>query len=142
MLFSSLPILGLFSFVWALLAGWLAVRSYGRRTGSVPAVGSGARLGAAVAAVAGVIMVCLTLMALVVPAVRSQLEQQLKQSVETAGKIIQDPSTNLLLQWVATPQGFAMFVVLSLAVGIGILAVFAVIGGVVGAKTFKPGRIE
>jgi hypothetical protein len=117
-----------------LAAGFLAVLLYRRRVPSANlGAGMGAKLGAVSGAIGFALFGVLTAIETAVLHNGGELRAQLLKAVEQAAARNPDPQAQQMLQYIKSPEGLALMMVLALAVMFVIFLIFSSLGGAVGA---------
>lgn len=121
-----------------LAAGALSVALYRRRNpvaNLTPAMG--ARLGALSGALGFAIFALLTSVGIVVFRSGGQLRAALLEAVQQSATRSSDPQVQQLLEYLRTPQGLALMMILGLLVMFVAFLVFSSLGGALGAALLR-----
>jgi hypothetical protein len=121
-----------------LAAGALSVVLYRRRNPAANLTpGVGARLGAVSGALGFGIFAVLTSIEMVVFRSGGQLRAALIEAVQQSAARSSDPQAQQLLEYLKTPQGLALVMVLALIVMFAAFLVFSSLGGALGAALLR-----
>ena len=121
-----------------LIAGFLCVVLYRRRNPGVdPTPGSGARLGAATGAVGFTFFGLFTAVEVLVFHSGGELHAALLEAVEKSAARTADPQAQQMLDYLRSPSGLALVMVMGLAVMLVMFLVFSSLGGALGAYLLR-----
>lgn len=138
-LMGLVPVPQLFSILWKLVtlvaAGFIAVYVYHRRTGDLPSVRGGARMGWMTGMFSFVIMLVMFVVGMVALAAQGGLAGLFRRQLIAAN----GPSGELdeLLRILETPSGMAMLVTTMLMLLFLLFTALPMIGGALGAKVLE-----
>lgn len=121
-----------------LAAGFLCVLFYRRRVPNAnPSPWMGARLGAVSGALGFVLFGVLTLLETTLFRAGSEFRSALVQAVEQAAARNHDPQAQQMLQYLKTPQGLVVVMVMGLTAMFFVFLIFSSLGGAVGAAILR-----
>jgi len=121
-----------------LASGFLSVLFYRRRVpGADPRPGMGARLGAASGVLGFAIFGVLSVLEMAFFRSGGELRGALVQAVEQAAARNVDPQAQQMLQYLKTPQGLVVVMILGLIVMFFAFLIFSTLGGVLGAAMLR-----
>jgi hypothetical protein len=130
--------LGAFFLVGMLAAGFLAVLFYRRRVSDVnPTSGLGVRLGALSGLFGFGIFGAFSALETAVFHSGGELRSALMQAIEQAASRTTDPQAQQMLQYLRTPQGLEVVMILGLIVMFFLFVILSSLGGVLGAVTLR-----
>ncbi len=125
------------------LAGGVSVALYRRRNHEFPVTpGMGGRLGAASGAMAFVIFTILGAVQVAVFHTGSQLRDMLLDAVRQAAERNSDPQAQQVVEYLKTPAGMAVTLVLGLVAVFLFCLVLSAVGGAIGAAWFGRKRVS
>jgi hypothetical protein len=134
-LLNALPFVSFGCCLWMIGAGFLAVHLYGRRTGLMLEIRQGTRLGGMTGLFGFVITVVLTFVSLALAGATGGLRETLRQSMERISA--QDEVTRQVIDFLTSPAGLAISLVLYLMLGFLAMVSLAMAGGALGAKVLE-----
>jgi len=121
-----------------LAAGFLCVLFYRRRVPNAnPSPWMGARLGVLSGALGFVLFGVMTLIETTVFRAGSEFRAALVQAVEQAAARNSDPQTQQMLQYMKTPQGLLVVMIMALTAMFFAFLIFSSLGGAVGAAVLR-----
>jgi hypothetical protein len=121
-----------------LASGALSVILYRRRNPAANLTPSmGARLGAASGALGFGIFAIFTAVEMVVFRAGGQLREALLQAIQQSAARSSDPQTQQVVEYLKTPQGLALVMVLGLIVMFVAFLIFSGLGGAMGAALLR-----
>jgi hypothetical protein len=121
-----------------LASGALSVILYRRRNPTANLTpGMGARLGAASGALGFGIFAIFTAVEMVVFRAGGQLREALLQAIQQSAARSSDPQAQQVVEYLKTPQGLALVMVLGLIVMFVAFLIFSGLGGAVGAALLR-----
>lgn len=127
---STVPLLEFLCCLWALAGGAAAVALYRRRAEHSVTTGMGARLGAT-AGLAGCVFFSLAFLGKLMI-----FGREFREAIREAAARNPDPKAAEINQWLASPEGAALILIIYLAAFLLSILVFSTIGGALGAALF------
>ena len=135
-LLNTIPVVSLGCCLWIVGAGFLAAYFYSRRTGWSLSVRNGARLGWITGVLTFMITIVLTAINLaIVRGSGSSVREILRQSMEKVST--QDEIARQVINFMTSPVGLAVFLVIYLGLGFAGMVGLAAAGGALGAKVME-----
>lgn len=140
-LLTATPIISAGCCLWMLGAGAFAVSLYQKRVpGTVITPGMGMKLGAFTGVIGFVVNAVLTTVSFLTFRARGDFRQAMEEQMQRQMSSNSDPKVQEMMQrlveWIATPQGVATLIVISLLVLAVMFVLFCAAGGALGASMF------
>ena len=119
------------------LTGILAALLYHRAAGQTLAVAKAARLGAMAGAIAFAASSLLAVLGIVLFHAQDQFRDFMMKAVEQRAASQPAPDVQVALQWLHSPEGFAVALAFSMVLALLLSMLFSAIGCVIGAVLFR-----
>lgn len=138
---TATPIVSVGCCLWMLGAGALSVSMYQKRVpGALITPGMGMKVGALAGVLGFAVNAVLTTLSFVAFRARGDFRQAMEEQMQRQMSSNGDPKVQEMMQrmieWIATPQGIATLIVISLLVLAVMFVLFCAAGGALGASMF------
>jgi len=120
-----------------LLTGILATLLYHRANSHRLLIGKAARLGAMAGAISFAATALLTVLAIIVFQAQQQFHDIMMKAIEQGVANRSDADVQSFLQWLHTPDGFALVLAFGMFGALLLSMLFAAVGGMIGSMLFR-----